>query len=82
MQTKKLVRQFEIELPDHADKAEKYGRNLLVYCSYKALHEETKRIDSLSEKEFRILTYDMMLAWENPNAEVDSANKVTFFFKY
>lgn len=79
MQTEKLVQLFEIELPDNANEPEKYGRNLLVYSSYKALHEETKRIDYLSEKEFRILTYDIMLAWETPNAEADSSNKVTFF---
>ncbi|KAJ3689255.1 hypothetical protein LUZ61_018419 [Rhynchospora tenuis] len=75
MQTDKLVQLFEIELPDHASEPEKYGRDLLLYCSYKALNEETKSINYLSEKEFRILTFDMMLAWETPNAENDSSNK-------
>jgi hypothetical protein len=78
MRTEKLVQEFEIVLPDHAGEPEKYGKKLLAYCSYKALDKETKRTDSLSEKEFRVLTYDMMLAWETPNAEIDSSNKVIF----
>ncbi|CAA6655711.1 unnamed protein product [Spirodela intermedia] len=58
-----LQQHFESEVPEHIQDSSSYARNLLEYCSYKALQE------------FRHLTYDMMLAWEVPGAENDSKSK-------
>ncbi|KAJ3692965.1 hypothetical protein LUZ60_012060 [Juncus effusus] len=77
LETQKLIQLFETELPDHAKEPDKYARNLLEYCSYKALCEETKKADYLSEKEFRVLTYDMMLAWTTPDPHTESKNETS-----
>lgn len=35
-----------------------------------------KNPDYLSDKEFRQLTFDMMLAWESPSSESENLDKV------
>ncbi|KAJ7975133.1 Plant protein of unknown function (DUF639) [Quillaja saponaria] len=45
-----------------------YARNFLEYCCFKALALSTQVTGHLSDKNFRRLTYDMMLAWEVPAA--------------
>lgn len=72
LSTEQLVQRFEAELPDHANQDCLYARNLVEYCSYRALHEETKHPDHLADNEFRVLTFDMMLAWETPDTEKES----------
>ncbi|XP_072982472.1 uncharacterized protein [Typha latifolia] len=75
LSTEQLQQCLEAELPAHAKQPSKYARNLLEYCSFKTLYEEIKRPDYLADKEFRILTYDMMLAWETPERESESMLK-------
>ncbi|XP_052204873.1 uncharacterized protein LOC127809805 [Diospyros lotus] len=64
--TEELQHCFETEQPDAVKQPSTYARNFLEFCSYKALHLVTEHTDYLSDKEFRRLTYDMMLAWEAP----------------
>lgn len=56
-----------------------YARNFLEFCSYQALNLLIKGPDYLSDKEFRHLTYDMMLAWEAPDVESETPDKVRQF---
>ncbi|KAK2995781.1 hypothetical protein RJ640_013507 [Escallonia rubra] len=58
---------FETELPESVKQPPNYARNLLEFCSYRALHLLTDRPNYLKDKEFSRLTYDMMLAWEAPD---------------
>lgn len=46
-----------------------YARSFLEFCSYQALNLMTRRPDYLADKNFRRLTFDMMLAWDGPSAE-------------
>ncbi|XP_077246409.1 polygalacturonase inhibitor (DUF639) [Tasmannia lanceolata] len=66
LSTEELQRSFESEMSDHVKQPSSYARNLLEFCSYQALHVVTQRPDHLADKDFRRLTYDMMLAWETP----------------
>ncbi|KAF2312316.1 hypothetical protein GH714_034189 [Hevea brasiliensis] len=63
--THELQHHFDIELPESVKQLFTYARNL-EFCSYQALNSVTRRPDYLSDKDFRRLTYDMMLAWEAP----------------
>ncbi|KAF7123746.1 hypothetical protein RHSIM_Rhsim12G0090100 [Rhododendron simsii] len=67
---------FETEVPDTVKQPSIYARNFLEFCSYQALHLVTAHPDYLSDKEFRRLTYDMMLAWEAPSVENEPLNTV------
>ncbi|XP_054809283.1 uncharacterized protein LOC129311198 isoform X2 [Prosopis cineraria] len=69
--TEELQHGFDSELPVGVKGLLTYARNLLEYCSYKALEKTSQNQDYLSDKEFRRLTYDMMLAWEAPSVECD-----------
>lgn len=62
---------FDSELPLGVKELLTYARNLLEFCSYKALHKLSKSSDYLADKDFRRLTYDMMLAWETPSVHTD-----------
>ncbi|PIA33276.1 hypothetical protein AQUCO_04100002v1 [Aquilegia coerulea] len=61
-----LQANFESEASDSLKHPAKYARNLLEYCCFRALALSTHVLGHLSDKEFRRLTYDMMLAWEVP----------------
>ncbi|XP_027365398.1 uncharacterized protein LOC113872219 [Abrus precatorius] len=65
--THELQHAFDSELPLGVKELLTYARHLLEFCSYKTLHTLSKTADYLSDKEFRRLTYDMMLAWEAPS---------------
>lgn len=71
-----LQQSFEAEIRDHFKQPTSYARNLVEYCSYKALCVETQYPDHLADKEFSLLTFDMMLAWEAPDTETESLLKV------
>ncbi|CAN6482609.1 unnamed protein product [Victoria cruziana] len=75
LQPAELQRQFESQMPEGVKQPSCYARNLLEYCSYSALHIMVQEPDHLSDKEFRRLTYDMMLAWEAPAAEGETLSK-------
>ncbi|KAI8527809.1 hypothetical protein RHMOL_Rhmol12G0103000 [Rhododendron molle] len=72
--TEELQHWFETEVPDTVKQPSIYARNFLEFCSYQALHLVTAHPDYLSDKEFRRLTYDMMLAWEAPSVENEPLN--------
>ncbi|KAG5521621.1 hypothetical protein RHGRI_033999 [Rhododendron griersonianum] len=72
--TEELQHWFETEVPDTVKQPSIYARNFLEFCSYQALHLVTTHPDYLSDKEFRRLTYDMMLAWEAPGVENEPLN--------
>ncbi|KAL6192297.1 hypothetical protein ACLB2K_033388 [Fragaria x ananassa] len=67
--TEQLQHHFDTQLPESVKELLTYARNFLEFCSYQALHVVSGRPDYLSDKEFRHLTFDMMLAWESPCAE-------------
>ncbi|KAL7183442.1 hypothetical protein ACSBR2_025782 [Camellia fascicularis] len=67
--TEELQHRFETELPDAVKQPSTYTRNFLGFCSYQALNLVTAHPDYLSDKEFRCLTFDMMLAWEAPGVK-------------
>lgn len=63
-----LQRHFEEEAPVSAKHPSKYARHLLEYSCFRALSVAAQVTDHLSDKEFRRLSFDMMLAWEAPGA--------------
>ncbi|GKV11087.1 hypothetical protein SLEP1_g22372 [Rubroshorea leprosula] len=75
--TEELQHYFDIELPESVRQLFTYTRNFLEYFSFQALHQITRRLDHLSDPEFRQLTYDMMLAWEAPSVECEQAKENT-----
>ncbi|KAL5719881.1 hypothetical protein ACHQM5_012609 [Ranunculus cassubicifolius] len=58
---------FDSEASDALKQPSRYARNLLEYCCFQALALSTKVIGHLSDKQFRRLTFDMMLALEVPS---------------
>lgn len=63
-----LQRHFEEEAPVSARQPSCYARHLLEYSCFRALSVAAQVTDHLSDKEFRRLSFDMMLAWEAPGA--------------
>ncbi|MCO5562468.1 hypothetical protein L7F22_016095 [Adiantum nelumboides] len=61
-----LQHQFDDHFSESAKIPAKYARNLLEYCCFRALGVSTRVTDYLSDKNFRRLTFEMMLAWEAP----------------
>ncbi|KAL6567910.1 hypothetical protein OROGR_001578 [Orobanche gracilis] len=73
--TRELQDHFDKELPDNIKQPPFHARNFLEFCSYKALHLATSRPNYLNDNEFRRLTFDMMIAWEDPGVENDLINR-------
>ncbi|WOL09829.1 hypothetical protein Cni_G18582 [Canna indica] len=73
--TDNLQESFVTEFPDCNKLSNTYARDLLEYCCFRALHMAIESPDYLSNKEFRKLTFDMMLAWEYPGATNESLPK-------
>ncbi|ONK64046.1 uncharacterized protein A4U43_C07F21540 [Asparagus officinalis] len=67
-----LQQSFRTKFSSHVRWYSTYARNLLEYCCFRALHATSKTPDCLADKKFRLLTYDMMLAWEAPDPESES----------
>ncbi|KAG0613383.1 hypothetical protein M758_6G098900 [Ceratodon purpureus] len=63
-----LQRHFEEEAPASAKHPSRYALHLLEYSCFRALSVQAQVTDHLSDKDFRRLTFDMMLAWEAPGA--------------
>jgi len=82
LSTEDLQQHFETEASESIKHPSRYARNFLEYCCFKALAVATQLTDHLSDKNFRRLTFDMMLAWEAPAAaskpllKVDTENSV------
>lgn len=66
VEIEELQHQFDSDLVDDVKQPLVYARNFLEFCSFQALQVVTIRPDYLSDKEFRRLMFDMMLAWEVP----------------
>ncbi|XP_021749235.1 uncharacterized protein LOC110714988 isoform X3 [Chenopodium quinoa] len=66
---------FDVENGESGNKPITYARHLLEFCCYRAFNVLTARADYLSDKEFRRLTYDMMLAWEAPGVDGETLYK-------
>ncbi|XP_021841915.2 uncharacterized protein [Spinacia oleracea] len=73
--TEDLCSSFDIETGESGKQHFEYARHLLEFCSYRAFDVLTARADYFSDKEFRRLTYDMMLAWEAPGVEDETIYK-------
>ncbi|KAM4121275.1 hypothetical protein ACJW30_03G195600 [Castanea mollissima] len=73
--TEELQHQFDTELPESVKERLTYARNFLEFCSYQAIHQLSTGPNFLSGKDFRQLTYDMMLAWEAPSVESETLDK-------
>ncbi|KAL9268737.1 hypothetical protein AKJ16_DCAP14005 [Drosera capensis] len=63
-----LQEDFNTVASDPLKEPSHYARNLLEYCCFRALALSTHISGYLSDKKFRRLTFDMMLAWECPAA--------------
>lgn len=74
-----LQRHFEEEAPASAKHPAKYALHLLEYSCFRALSVQAQVTDHLSDKDFRRLTFDMMLAWEAPGATSRPLLKVRFY---
>ncbi|KAJ7970372.1 Plant protein of unknown function (DUF639) [Quillaja saponaria] len=61
-----LQESFNTEASHSIKHPSRYARNFLEYCCFRALALSTQLTGHLSDKKFRRLTYDMMLAWEAP----------------
>ncbi|XP_050234444.1 uncharacterized protein LOC126682737 [Mercurialis annua] len=68
--TLELQHQFDIELPESVKQLFTYARNFVEFCFYKTLNSISSDPNFLSDKDFRRLTYDMMLAWESPCIDI------------
>ncbi|KAF3457925.1 hypothetical protein FNV43_RR02586 [Rhamnella rubrinervis] len=75
--TEELQHRFDTELPESVKELLTYARNFLEFCSYQALNVLSGRGDYLSDKDFRHLTFDMMLSWEAPSVESEQLDKET-----
>ncbi|KAM5566341.1 hypothetical protein ABKV19_014829 [Rosa sericea] len=75
--TEELQHHFDTQLPESVKELLTYARNFLEFCSYQALHVVSSRPDYLSDKDFRHMTFDMMLAWESPCVENIELHKET-----
>ncbi|PON87750.1 hypothetical protein TorRG33x02_164450 [Trema orientale] len=75
--TEELQHHFGTEPPENVNELLTYARNFLEFCSYQALQIVSRHPDYLSDKEFRRLTFDMMLAWEAPSVESKPLEKET-----
>lgn len=71
-----LQSHFDSEASASAKEPNRYARNLLEYCCFRALAVATQVSDHLRDKDFRRWTFDMMLAWEVPAATSPAGAKV------
>ncbi|CAM8992877.1 unnamed protein product [Rhodiola kirilowii] len=76
--TEQLQHRFDIEFPDTVKESSSHARSILEFCSYLTLHKLTEARNYLSDKDFRRLTFDMMIAWEDPVAESELSKETTF----
>jgi hypothetical protein len=74
--TDELQHAFDSELPLGVKELLTYARNLVEFCSFKALHKFSRTSDYLSDSEFRSLSFDVMLAWEAPSVNADQVTTV------
>ncbi|KAK8916432.1 hypothetical protein KSP39_PZI023336 [Platanthera zijinensis] len=71
-----LQHNFDLEASDPIKSPSNYARNFLEYCCFRALALMTRVIRHPADPKFRRLTFDMMLAWEAPSAEIPSSSRL------
>ncbi|XP_050237793.1 uncharacterized protein LOC126687308 [Mercurialis annua] len=64
--TTELQESFNSEASETIKHPSRYARNFLEYCCFRALALSVQVTGHLTDKKFRRLTFDMMLAWETP----------------
>ncbi|XWS50739.1 hypothetical protein CRYUN_Cryun12cG0113100 [Craigia yunnanensis] len=67
-----LQESFNSETSDSIKNKSWYVRNFLEYCCFRALALSTQVMSHLADKRFLRLTFDMMVAWEAPEASSQS----------
>ncbi len=68
-----------MQASDSIKQPRNYARNFLEYCCLRALAHASQVAGYLSDKSFRRLNFDMMLAWEVPSSSSELTVKVTIF---
>uniref|UniRef100_A0A0D9VFD0 Uncharacterized protein n=1 Tax=Leersia perrieri TaxID=77586 RepID=A0A0D9VFD0_9ORYZ len=74
--TDDLQNDFDVQGSDSIKQTRNYARNFLEYCCFRALAQVSQVAGYLSDKSFRCLTFDMMLAWEVPSSSSQLTVKV------
>lgn len=77
-----LRENFEVEASDVTKNPSRYARNFLEYSCFRALAQSTQVSGYMEDKRFRRLTFDMMLAWEVPDASSQPTVDVCMFICY
>lgn len=63
-----LRENFDTEASDHLKYQSNFARNFLEYCCFLALARSIHINGYLDDDKFRRLAFDMMVAWEFPEA--------------
>lgn len=66
--TDQLRENFDKEASDATKNPSRYARNFLEYSCFRVLAQSTQVNGYMEDKKFRRLTFDMMLAWDVPDA--------------
>lgn len=69
-----------MEFPDTIKQSASHARCIVEFCSYLTLHKLTESQNYLSDKDFRRLTFDMMIAWEDPAAESELTKVIHYVY--
>ncbi|EER93230.1 hypothetical protein BDA96_01G044600 [Sorghum bicolor] len=67
---------FDKQASDSVKQQRSYARNFLEYCCFMALAQISQVTGYLADKNFRRLSFDMMLAWEVPSSSSQLTVKV------
>ncbi|KAI3509357.1 hypothetical protein L1887_24580 [Cichorium endivia] len=76
LSTERLRKNFEGEASDITKHPIRYARNFLEFACFRALARSTQVNGYMEDKRFRRLTFDMMLAWEVPDAASQPSRKI------
>ncbi|PVH31024.1 hypothetical protein PAHAL_9G039800 [Panicum hallii] len=71
-----LQKNFDKQASDSVKNTGNYARNLLEYCCFLALAQISQVAGYLADKNFRRLSFDMMLAWDVPSSSSQHSVKV------
>jgi hypothetical protein len=77
-----LQKNFDKQASDSVKNTGNYARNLLEYCCFLALAQISQVAGYLADKNFRRLSFDMMLAWDVPSSSSQHSVKVLLWFCY
>lgn len=75
-----LKENFDDEASEALKQSSQYPRNFLEYCCFRALALSIQVTGYLEDKKFRRLTFDMMVAWEFPAADIQPLLNVCIFW--